>query len=77
MAKAARQAGLTAQVEQNMYISDQPQEDGLPAQGSVWPIHKADVLIVEPAAQSSGWMFGCTPFHWTLTFAGTFSENDT
>ena len=48
MAKARRQVGLTAQMEQNMHIPDQLQEDGLLAPGSVRPIHKADVHIVEP-----------------------------
>ena len=39
---------LDPQVEQNMYIPGYLQGDGLPAPGSVRPIHRADVHIVEP-----------------------------
>ena len=46
--KLARQAGLTANTEQAMLIPDQLQEDGQPAPGSVRPIHRADVHIIEP-----------------------------
>ena len=46
--KLARQAGLTATTEQAMLIPDQLQEDGQPAPGSVRPIHRADVHIIEP-----------------------------
>ena len=46
--KLARQAGLTASTEQAMLIPDQLQEDGQPAPGSVRPIHRADVHIIEP-----------------------------
>ena len=46
--KLARQAGLTATTEQAMLIPDQIQLDGQPAQGSVRPIHRADVHIIEP-----------------------------
>ena len=46
--KLARQAGLTATTEQAMLIPDQIQEDGQPAPGSVRPIHRADVHIIEP-----------------------------
>ena len=48
IAKLARQAGLTATTEQAMLIPDQIQEDGQPAPGSVRPIHRADVHIIEP-----------------------------
>ena len=48
IAKLARQAGLTATTEQAMLIPDQIQEDGQPAPGSVGPIHRADVHIIEP-----------------------------
>ena len=48
IAKVAREAGLTAQIEQNMLIPGQTQEDGEPAPGSVRPLHRADVHIVEP-----------------------------
>ena len=46
--RLARQAGLTASTEQAMLIPDQIQEDGQPAPGSVRPIHRADVHIIEP-----------------------------
>ena len=46
--KLARQAGLTATTEQAMLIPDQIQQDGQPAPGSVRPIHRADVHIIEP-----------------------------
>ena len=46
--KLARQAGLTATTEQTMLIPDQTQEDGQPAPGSVRPIRRADVHIIEP-----------------------------
>ena len=46
--KLARQAGLTATTEQAMLIPDQLQEDGQPAPGSVRPIHRADIHIIEP-----------------------------
>ena len=46
--KLARQAGLTATTEQATLIPDQLQEDGQPAPGSVRPIHRADVHIIEP-----------------------------
>ena len=49
IAKVARQAGLTAQIEQKMLIPGQTQEDGEPAPGSVRPLHRADVHIIEPA----------------------------
>ena len=48
-AKVTRQAGLTAQVEQKMLIQGQTQEDGEPASGSVRPLHRADVHIIEPS----------------------------
>ena len=48
IAKVARQAGLTAQIEQKMLIPGQTQEDGEPAPGSVRPLHRADVHIIEP-----------------------------
>ena len=48
IAKLARQAGLTATTEQAMLIPDQFQEDGQPAPGSVRPIHRADVHVIEP-----------------------------
>ena len=46
--KLARQAGLTATTEQAMLIPDQIMADGQPALGSVRPIHRADVHIIEP-----------------------------
>ena len=46
--KLARQAGLTATTEQAMLIPDQIQADGQPAPGSVRPIHRADIHIIEP-----------------------------
>ena len=46
--KLARQAGLKATTEQAMLIPDQIQSDGQPAPGSVRPIHRADVHIIEP-----------------------------
>ena len=46
--KLARQAGLAATTEQAMLIPDQIQEDGQPAPGSVRPIHRADIHIIEP-----------------------------
>ena len=46
--KLARQAGLTATTEQAMLIPDQLQEDGQLAPGSVRPIHRADIHIIEP-----------------------------
>ena len=49
IAKVARQAGLAAQIEQKMLIPGQTQEDGEPAPGSVRPLHRADVHIIEPA----------------------------
>ena len=49
IAKVARQAGLTAQIEQKMLIPGQTQEDGEPAPGSVRPLHRADAHIIEPA----------------------------
>ena len=48
IAKLAQQAGLTATTEQAMLIPDQIQEDGQLALGSVRPIHRADVHIIEP-----------------------------
>ena len=48
LTKLARQAGLTATTEQAMLIPDQMQEDGQPAPGSVRPIHRADIHIIEP-----------------------------
>ena len=48
IAKVARQAGLAAQIEQKMPIPGQTQEDGEPAPGSVRPLHRADVHIIEP-----------------------------
>ena len=48
IAKLARQAGLAATIEQAMLIPDQIQEDGQPAPGSVRPIQRADVHIIEP-----------------------------
>ena len=48
IALVARQAGLTAQVEQNMFVPGQTLEDGQPAPGSVRPIHRADLHIIEP-----------------------------
>ena len=49
LALVARQAGLTAQVEQNMFVPGQTLEDGQPAPGSVRPIHRADLHIIEPS----------------------------
>ena len=49
IAKVARQAGLTAKIKQKMLIPGQTQEDGEPAPGSVRPLHRADVHIIEPA----------------------------
>ena len=51
----AWQAGLTATTEQAMLIPDQLQEDGQPAPGSVRPIHRADVHIIE-AQGSELWL---------------------
>ena len=48
IARLARQAGLTATTDQAMLIPDQIQSDGQPAPGSVRPIHRADVHIIEP-----------------------------
>ena len=48
IALVARQAGLTVQVEQNMFVPGQTQDDGMPAPGSVRPIHRADLHIIEP-----------------------------
>ena len=48
IALVARQAGLTAQVEQNMFVPGQTLDDGQPAPGSVRPIHRADLHIIEP-----------------------------
>ena len=48
IALVARQAGLTAQVEQNMFVPGQTLEDGEPAPGSVRPIHRADLHVIEP-----------------------------
>ena len=44
----ARQAGLAAQVERKMLILGQTQDDGEPAPGSVRPLHRADLHIIEP-----------------------------
>ena len=49
IALVARQAGLTAQTEQNMFIPGQTLEGGEPAPGSVRPIHRADLHIIEPS----------------------------
>ena len=49
IAKVSRQAGLTAQVEQKMLIPRQTQEDGEPPPGSVRPLRRAGVHIIEPA----------------------------
>ena len=49
IALTARQAGFTAQIEQNMFLPSQTQEDGEPALGSVRPIHQAGVHIIEPS----------------------------
>ena len=38
IALVARQAGLTAQIEQNMFVPGQTLDDGQPAPGSVRPI---------------------------------------
>ena len=43
------QAGLTAQAEQNMFVPGETLDDGEPAPGSVRPIHRADLHIIEPA----------------------------
>ena len=48
-ALVARQAGLTAQTEQNMFIPGWTQEDGEPAPGGVRPIHRADAHIIKPS----------------------------
>ena len=45
----AKVAGLTAQIEQKMLIPGQTQEDGEPAPGSVRPLRRADVHVIEPA----------------------------
>ena len=47
-AKLARQAGLTATTEQTTLIPNQITSDGQPAPGSVRPIHRPDVHIIEP-----------------------------
>ena len=47
LTRLARQAGMTATAEQAMLIPDQIGEDGQPAPGSVRPIHRADVHIIE------------------------------
>ena len=44
---AARQAGLTAQIEQKMLIEGQTQDDGTLALGSARRLHSADVQIIE------------------------------
>ena len=49
VALVARQAGLTAQTEQNVFVQGQTLEDGEPAPGSVKPIHRTDVHIIEPS----------------------------
>ena len=46
--KLAQQVGLAATTEQAMLILDQLTQDGLPAPGSVRPIHRTDVHIIEP-----------------------------
>ena len=48
VALVARQAGLTAQTEQNTFVPGQTLDDGQPAPGSVRPIHRADLHIIEP-----------------------------
>ena len=48
IAKLARQAGLTATTEQAVLIPDQIMANGQPAPGSVRPMHRADVHIIEP-----------------------------
>ena len=50
LANFARQAGLTATTDQAMalLIPDQIMPDGQPAPGSVRPIHRADVHIIDP-----------------------------
>ena len=48
LTKLARQAGLTAATEQTMFIPDQIMPHGQPAPGSVRPIHRADVHVIEP-----------------------------
>ena len=48
IALVARQAGLTAQIEQTMFVPGQTLDDGRPAPGSVRPIHRADLHIIEP-----------------------------
>ena len=48
LALVARQAGLTAQVEQNVFVPGQTLDDGEPAPGIVRPIHRADLRIIEP-----------------------------
>ena len=55
IALVARQAGLTAQVEQNTFVPGQTLENGQPAPGSVRPIHRADLHIIE-ATGSELWL---------------------
>ena len=40
--------------EQNMYVPGQILDDGEPAPGSVRPIHRADLHIIEPAGSELG-----------------------
>ena len=49
MALVASQARLTAQTEQNKCVQGQTLEDGEPAPGSVRPVHRADLHIIEPS----------------------------
>ena len=50
IALVARQAGFTAQTEQNVWVQGRTLEGGEPAPGSVRPIHRADLHIIEPAS---------------------------
>ena len=59
IALVARQAGLTVQVEQNTFVPGQTLDDGMPAPGSVRPIHRADLHIIEPTG-SELWLDVCT-----------------
>ena len=49
IALVACHVGLTAQIEQNMMVQGQALEGGEPAPGSVRPINRADVHIIEPS----------------------------
>ena len=56
LTKLEKQAGLTAATEQTIRIPDQIMPDGQPAPGSVRPIHRADVHIIERPQGSELWL---------------------